>query len=242
MKWRVEILGEALSHRVVDPVEGIEDSAGLDVSRKAASQAGGLLQPEFPVVIGREQFSRHFAHSSVTPLNNAPQHLSGPGDSTRHRGDAGAGDLGRLPVAAAFDRDQEKCRSLIFRQLRDRRAHRREFQPGHRCPLAVQGLLGTHLDSAELLAPCRLVAHLVPVKVVRNPVHPTVEPGSRLPLVEIDDGALDGCLGQIVGRWHGPCEPQRKPSQTRQESDDLLLDLGFHAPNLANALQDYLNR
>jgi hypothetical protein len=52
----------------------------------------------------------------------------------------------------------------------------------------------------------RLTAQLVPVKVVRNPVHPTVEPGSRLPLVEIDNGALYGRLGQIVSRWRGPRE------------------------------------
>ncbi|MEE8454583.1 MAG: hypothetical protein V3R90_07480, partial [Limibaculum sp.] len=71
----------------------------------------------------------------------------------------------------------------------------------------VYGMLGIRLEDTMLCAPYRLAAHLVPVKVVRNPVHPTVEPGSRLPLVEIDNGALDGCLGQIVGRWHRPCEP-----------------------------------
>ena len=61
-----------------------------------------------------------------------------------------------------------------------------------------------------LLVPGRPVARLIPEEVVRNPIHPTVEPGSRLPLVEIGNGPFYGRLSQIIGCRRGPCKRERK--------------------------------
>ena len=60
--------------------------------------------------------------------------------------------------------------------------------------------------------------------IAHDPVHPTVEPSSLLPLVAAGQSALYGHLAQIVAVGRRTGKADREPPQSRQQLKRLLFE------------------
>jgi hypothetical protein len=66
---------------------------------------------------------------------------------------------------------------------------------------------------------------MVDPKILHDPIHPAVEAGPGLELVEPGQGALAGALHEVVAVIRRARERIPEPSQTRQEADELSPNL-----------------
>jgi ribosomal protein S14 len=70
--------------------------------------------------------------------------------------------------------------------------------------------------------------HAVKPKILRDAKHPTIEPGSRLPLIEAGQCTRAGFLHQVIATINLSRQRIRKSAQARQKFHDPVSEISRH--------------
>ena len=132
--------------------------------------------------------------------------------------------------------------ALIFGQVRHGGPDRVEREPAlhHTAPVGTgQRLrrLDVHLDAAHLLG-----AHPVEPEILRDAIHPAVQPCSWLPLVDPRQGTHTSLLDEIVALVQVSGQGHCEAPQTRQYLDHPATELVRHAPASPRVRQQRVGR
>src|SRR6516165_4886958 len=143
--------------------------------------------------------------------------------------------FGGLLIGEPIHRDEQQRCSLIRRQAIDRPPNliksKARFDSTHRL-IRSQPFLGnvtTHLPNISR-------TDLINPDCLHNAKHPAIEARALLKLMLTCEGALACRLNEIVGIDGGAGEPASKPTQPRQDHDQLISETDAHRISARNQM------
>ena len=146
------------------------------------------------------------------------------GEPAHHRSDGDVEDLGRLAIGAAVNDDERDQRPLVRVEPLHRPRRRRQLGTLLDRDAAVLARMAgdrieVHRDTARAARAGR-----VDIEVLRDPIHPAVEPGPFAPQLAPRQRPLDRRLHQILAGVDAAADGDAEAPQPRQEADDLGAD------------------
>ena len=149
-----------------------------------------------------------------------PDCEAGACEPAHHRAQRNLQDVRRRLVGLALDTYQQQDRPLFLRQRRYRSLHACQGEPA--IELAIGIADGQRLEVRRFHRGFRsglARPPLIDPKILHDPIHPAVEPGARLELVESPQRPLARALHKVIAIVERPREAVGEASQARQQAD-----------------------